>query len=120
MQLEDYFEFEKVETKFGPTEEIRIKGHNITIDRVIEEYKKGTSPEKIAGEMYPSLTLDKVYATILYYLRNQEAVEAHLVEGKRISDLNYQDYLQHGPYWLKEEADRKRAEAAHEQTPLPR
>src|SRR4051812_5653546 len=98
MQLEDYFEFEKGETKFGPAEAIRIKGHNIIIDRVIEEYKKGTSPEKIAGEIYPSLALDEVYATILYYLRNREAVEAHLVEEKRVCDAYYQEYLQRGPY----------------------
>ncbi len=27
MQLEDYFELEQLETKFGPVEQIRIKGH---------------------------------------------------------------------------------------------
>jgi uncharacterized protein (DUF433 family) len=97
MQLEDYFEFEKVETVLGPAEEIWIKGSRIILDFVIEEYKKGTSPERIVSEVYPSLTLDKVYATILYYLVNKEAVEAHIELGKRICEANYQDWLKKEP-----------------------
>ena len=36
MQLEDNFEFETFDSKFGPVERIRIKGHRIAIEHVIE------------------------------------------------------------------------------------
>ena len=47
MQLEDYFEFEKFETKHGPVERIRIKGHRIAIEHVVELFNQGLSPERI-------------------------------------------------------------------------
>ena len=37
------------------------------------------SPETIANT-YPSLTLEQVYATILYYLHNKEAVSKYLTD----------------------------------------
>ena len=36
MQLEDYFEFETCDTKFGRADVIRIKGSRIMIELVIE------------------------------------------------------------------------------------
>lgn len=97
MVLEDYFEIEKFDSKLGPAEEIRLKGHNITIDIVINAYKEGNSPEKIAGEIYPTLSLDKVYATILYYLRNKDAVDEYLARGREICEANYREWLQKEP-----------------------
>ncbi len=114
MQLEDYFVFEKIQTEFGSSENIRIKGHNIRIESVLDYYKQGLGPEQIAREVYPSLSLDKVYAAILYYLRHQEEVEAYMAEGRKICDAYYQKYLERGPFWPKEEAERKQAAAANE------
>src|SRR5207249_10185762 len=97
MLLEDYFEFEKFDSKFGPIERIRIKGHRIAIEHVIDYYKAGKSAEQIQREDYPSLTLEEVNATIAYYLGNKEAVEGYLEHGKRIEDAWYQEYLKYGP-----------------------
>ena len=67
MQLEDYFDF------LSP-DDIRIRGHRIGIESVLYEYiHHSRTPEQIA-ERFDSLSLDEVYATILYYLRNREAV----------------------------------------------
>ncbi|WP_225225326.1 DUF433 domain-containing protein [Komarekiella delphini-convector] len=63
MQLEDYFEF------LNP-DDIRIKGHRIGIDNVIQYYLQGYSPEQILEEL-PSLNLEKIYATLTYYLHNR-------------------------------------------------
>ena len=68
--LEDYFEF------LGPNS-IRIKGHRINIEHVLDRYREGRSPEQIA-EDFPTLQLEEVYATILYYLQNREQVEDYL------------------------------------------
>jgi uncharacterized protein (DUF433 family) len=71
MQLEEYFDF------LAP-DDIRIKGHRIGIESVLYEYiHRAQTPEEIA-ERFPSLTLDQIYATILYYLRNKQQTDAYL------------------------------------------
>jgi uncharacterized protein (DUF433 family) len=109
MQLEDYFEFEKFETPYGPVERIRIKGHRINIEHVLDFYKQGASAEEIAKVHYPSLTLEEVYATLTYYLHNKEAVDAYNEQGEKIADAYYQECLKRGPGFLKEDALRARS-----------
>jgi uncharacterized protein (DUF433 family) len=71
MQLEDYFDF------LSPAD-IRIHGHRIGIESILYEYvHRSQTPEQIAGR-YTTLTLEEVYATILYYLRNREVVSDYL------------------------------------------
>ncbi len=73
MRLEDYFNF------IAP-DDIRIKGTRVGIETVLYEYiHRAQSPEEIA-ERFPSVTLEQVYATILYYIHNKEAVSAYLAE----------------------------------------
>lgn len=72
MQLEDYF-------NFLTSEDIRLKGSRIGIETILYDYiDRGLSPEEIA-QTYPTIALDQVYATILYYLRNQETITAYMV-----------------------------------------
>lgn len=97
MQLEDYLEFEKHETKFGPVERIRIKGHRISIEHVVEPFNAGVPPATIATQYYPSLTLEEIYAAITYYLHNQKAVDDYIRHGEAIAEKYYQEYLQREP-----------------------
>ena len=68
--LEGYFDF------LSP-DDIRIKGTRIGIEIVLDDYLEGASPEEIAVR-YRNLTLEQVYATLLYYLRNRVEVDAYL------------------------------------------
>jgi uncharacterized protein (DUF433 family) len=104
MQLEDYFDFEKFDTPHGPVERIRIKGHRISIENVIDFYNQGISAEEIAKVHYPTLTLEEVYATLTYYLHNKQAVDTYIEEGEKIAEAYYQDFLKRGPAFLKEDA----------------
>jgi uncharacterized protein (DUF433 family) len=71
MQLEEYFDVQS-------PDDIRIRGHRIGIESVLYEYiYRARTPEEIA-ERFPALTLDQVYATILYYLRNRESMSDYL------------------------------------------
>lgn len=86
--LEDYFEFSETPRV------IRIKGHRIGLEHVLEQYKAGKSAEEIA-RYFPTLSLEQVYAAILYYLHYHEEVEEYLREyedlGRRMmatSDAN--------------------------------
>ncbi|NJM71958.1 MAG: DUF433 domain-containing protein [Scytonema sp. RU_4_4] len=70
-QITDYFNF------LTPAD-IRLKGSRIGIETILYEYiDRGRTPEEIA-QIYISLTLEQVYATILYYLQNQEVVSAYM------------------------------------------
>jgi len=65
MRLEDYFNF------LAPND-IRIKNSRIGIETILYEYiYRDRTPEEIV-KIYTSLTLEEVYATILYYLHNKE------------------------------------------------
>ena len=83
MQLEEYFDF------FAP-DDIRLKGTRVGIETVLYDFiHRSRSPQDIVAS-YPSLTLDQVYATILYYLRNREQVNAYLEDwlewGRRMRE----------------------------------
>ncbi|MFM6312356.1 MAG: DUF433 domain-containing protein [Dolichospermum sp.] len=71
MQLEDYF-------IFLSTNDIRLKNTRIGIETVLYDYiYRSRTPEEIA-KTYLSLTLEQVYATILYYLHNKKEVDEYL------------------------------------------
>lgn len=71
MRLEDYFDF------LAPND-IRIKGTRVGIETVLTDYLDlGLFPEQIATR-YRTLSLEQVYATLTYYWRNREQVDAYL------------------------------------------
>jgi uncharacterized protein (DUF433 family) len=78
VELESYFDF------VSP-EDIRIKGTRIGIETVLEDYLDGVSPEEIAAR-YRSLTLEQVYAALLYYFHNRREVEAYLEALRRYTE----------------------------------
>jgi uncharacterized protein (DUF433 family) len=73
MQLEDYFEFDE---RSGA---IRIKGHRVWPEHVVERFQRGYEPERIHEEL-DTLSLEEIYAAILYYLHNKDAVERYLAD----------------------------------------
>lgn len=73
MNLETYFDI------LAP-DDIRIKGSRIGIESVLYEYvHRGQTAEVIAAR-FPSLTLEQVYATILWYLHDRERLAAYLAD----------------------------------------
>ena len=84
-KLEDYFEF------IEPND-IRIKGHRIGIDNVIDYYLNGCTPEQIR-EHFPSLNLENIYATITYYLHNKEKLDAYMERLNEEREQRYQEWL---------------------------
>ena len=74
MKLADIFEFINPET-------IRIKGTRIGIEIVIEKFLDDESPKEIQRH-YPHLTLKQIYATITYYLFNNDAIDAYIEVGR--------------------------------------
>ena len=108
MDVQDYFEFID-ETS------IRIKGHRVYIDEVLEERLQGKEPEEILC-CFPRLPLEKIYATLLYYEANKTEVAAYLErvrQEKRKSEKEWQ--RTQGPTLLFiEERERRRKERAEQ------
>ena len=111
MQLDDYFDF------LAPND-IRIKGTRVGIETVLYDHiHRSRTPEQIAAS-YPALTLEQVYATILYYLHNREAVTAYLTDwlefghrmrAEQAKDPAVQDFM----------ARLRRARAEQRARPIP-
>jgi uncharacterized protein (DUF433 family) len=83
MQLEDYFDF------LSPTD-IRLKGHRVGIDTVLSYYLEGYTPEEIAANL-PTLSLEKIHATITYYLHNRTQIDTYLAELDAWREQHYQE-----------------------------
>jgi uncharacterized protein (DUF433 family) len=72
-KISDYFIF------LAPND-IRLKGTRVGIETILYDYiYRDKSPEVIA-QTYSSLTLEQVYATILYYLQNQKQVTQYIAD----------------------------------------
>jgi uncharacterized protein (DUF433 family) len=97
MQLEEYFEFLGSENHDPQcSTAIRIKGHRIGIEHVLAYYKSGYSPDEIARE-FPGLGLEKIHATITYYLSHRAAVEHYLRRIRDLDEQAYQEWAAAGP-----------------------
>lgn len=71
--LEDYFDF------FAP-DDIRLKNSRVGIESVLYEYiHRGRAPEAVQAA-FPSLSLEQIYAAILYYLRNKPVMDHYLAD----------------------------------------
>ncbi len=55
-----------------------ISGARVSLDSVVLAFAQGLSPETIAGECFPTLTLEQVYGAIAYYLANRTEIDSHL------------------------------------------
>ncbi len=73
MLLEDYFHF-------LAQNDIRLKGTRVGIETILYDFiYRSRSPEQIA-HTYPTINLEQVYATILYYHHKPREVETYLTE----------------------------------------
>ena len=71
MLIEEYFDF-------LADDDIRVKGTRVGIESILYEYiYHQRSPEEILKHFY-TLTLDQIYATILYYLNNKTVLDKYI------------------------------------------
>ncbi len=90
MQLEDYFVF------LAP-DDIRLRGTRIGIEHILYEYiHNAKSPEEII-QVFHTVKLVQVYATILYYLENRETVEQYVADWLDYTLKAEAEHDQHPP-----------------------
>ena len=90
MQLEDYFDFLS-------EDDIRIKGTRIGIESVLYQYLHRDQEPKAIVQCYHTLSLEQVYATILYYLRNKERVGVYLADYLEYCRKSKEEYEKNLP-----------------------
>ncbi len=90
MQLEDYF-------NFLSEGDIRIKGTRVGIESVLYEYIHRDQDPKAIVQRYHTLSLEQVYATILYYLCNKEKVGAYLADYLEYCRKSKEEYEKNLP-----------------------
>ncbi len=73
MHLEDYFDF------LAPND-IRLKGHRIGIESVLYEYLYNEKTPQELLTRFPTLNLEKIYATLLYYHHHQAKIDQYLAD----------------------------------------
>ncbi|MCP4109771.1 MAG: DUF433 domain-containing protein [Desulfobacteraceae bacterium] len=61
-------------------DDIRIKGTRVGIESILYEFIHREQPPEAIVAKFPSVTLEQVYATILYYLQNKQMIEKYLAE----------------------------------------
>lgn len=115
MRLEDYFDFQ------GPND-IRLKGTRVGIETILYDFiHRSRRPEEIV-QSYPSLTLEQVYATITYYLHNEEAIRAYLEEWLEFGRRMRAEQARNPNAWsarVREAKAQRLAIAGRESTPPP-
>jgi uncharacterized protein (DUF433 family) len=90
MKLEDYFTF------LAPND-IRLKGTRVGIETILYEYiYHHQSPETIAN-IYTNLSREQIYATILYFLHNQEEVTQYMTDWLNYCQESEKQQLENPP-----------------------
>jgi uncharacterized protein (DUF433 family) len=64
---------------------IRVGNTRVTLQAVIADFHRGTSPEEIAHH-YSALSLPDVYLVIGYYLQNRADVDEYVRQQQRLAD----------------------------------
>ncbi len=54
----------------------RVRSSRVSLDSVVSAFRGGLSPEAIAHECFPTLSLEQVNGVITFYLANRAAVDA--------------------------------------------
>ncbi|MDX2241725.1 MAG: DUF433 domain-containing protein [Leptolyngbyaceae cyanobacterium bins.302] len=110
-QLDDYFDFQR-------SDDIRLKGTRVGIETILYDFiHRCRTPEEIV-QSYPSLTLEQVYATILYYHRHKEAVSKYIADWLEYGRLAREEQERNPPQAVirlrKIKAEREAAKRANE------
>ena len=58
-----------------------VNDTRVSLDSIVLAFLQGLSPETIAAECFPTLTLEQVYGAIAYYLAHRAEIDAYLTQG---------------------------------------
>ncbi len=65
-----------------------VRNSRVSLDSIVYAFIEGLSPETIATECFPVLSLEQVYGAITYYLHHREEIDAYLKK----EDSEYEEF----------------------------
>ena len=78
---------------------------------MLKYYLSGYTPEEIRLEL-PSLNLEKIHATITFYLHNQSQINDYLKRLEEDREQNYKNFMANSPAIVKKlQAEKARRNA---------
>ena len=85
-----------------------IGGTRISLDSVVAAFLQGMSPDTIAKECYPILTLEQVYGAITHYLGHRQEMDVYLAQASAESETFWQTTYDSDPQFSRKLADARR------------
>ncbi len=85
-----------------------VAGSRVSLDSVVVAFLNGLSPETIAAECFPTLTLEQVYGVITYYLAHRDEVDAYLQQADHAFETLRQTTHQADPAFTAKLAQARR------------
>lgn len=55
-----------------------VRDSRVSLDSIVSAFLDGLSPETIATDCFPVLSLEQVYGAIAYYLHHRAGIDAYL------------------------------------------
>src|SRR4051794_21177090 len=75
----------------------RIAGTRVSLDSVVHAFWQGRLPEAIVAD-FPSLSLERVYGAIAFYLHNRADIDQYLLDqDRRWQEFQQESENRHGP-----------------------
>jgi uncharacterized protein (DUF433 family) len=79
-----------------------IRGTRISLDSIVYAFREGLSPETIARDCFPSLSLEQIYGALAYYLGHQADIDEYLLRvAERAEQLRQQLRAAEPEYYAK-------------------
>ncbi|MBD2500388.1 DUF433 domain-containing protein [Anabaena azotica] len=108
MTLAIVAEYAPLET--NPDGVVLVGKTRVTLDTVVTVFKQGTTAEEIVHR-YPSLGLADVYATIAFYLKHKQEVEAYLQQRQQqAQEIRQMNESRFNPQSLRNRLQTRQAE----------
>ena len=75
----------------------RVVNSRVSLDSIIDEFLSGSSPETIATECFPVLSLEQVYGAITFYLANRCEIDSYLHQQQIVYEQTWKEARQNDP-----------------------
>lgn len=85
-----------------------VAGTRVSLKSVVLVFQNGLSPETIAAECFPTLTLEEVYGAITYYLGHQAEIDQYLKESAVEAEKLRQEMRAAEPEFYRKMAEARR------------
>jgi uncharacterized protein (DUF433 family) len=89
-----------------------ISSSRVSLESVVFAFLDGLSPETIASECFPILSLEQVYGAITYYLSHRQEVDAYLKQVETEMET-FQQSIQDPEFSRKMAKARRELQLAH-------